>query len=277
MKLKIALSLIVILSAALTVAAQQQDAGAPPPQQAAAAPTETVKPELQPVDLVITEKEVVAVQSALKRHGYYRAKANGILDRETRDALRSYQRDNNLQTSGKIDRPTLNSLKLNYPATGNEGDSSRRNGAVSKVVYGVKDGAVATTRAVTGTSRKVVGATKTGYEKTTAAPGKAYDKTKDVVAGTGNSAAGGMKSAGKKVTGATQRASDAIVGRSDADIHSDVRAVLDVDPQTRAWVSQVKEGQVTISLVSGQDANLGNVIARIRSISGVKAVMVAYQ
>ncbi len=49
-------------------------------------------------------------QSKLYELGYYQGDINGILNDETLSALKSYQADNNLQTSGKLDSQTTASL-----------------------------------------------------------------------------------------------------------------------------------------------------------------------
>src|SRR2546423_390460 len=139
------------------------------PSSAQAQTAETARAEdskLESVNLIITSKEVSAVQAALLGRGYFHAHPNGVLDGQTREAIRAYQTDNKLEVTGKIDRPTLESLEVNYPATGKEANSGRRNGALPKIGYATKDGAVATKDTVTGTSRKVVNGTKAGYDKT---------------------------------------------------------------------------------------------------------------
>src|SRR5207249_476375 len=73
-------------------------------------------------ELRITSKEVSAVQTELREQGYYKAKPNGILNQETRAALRRYQTEHELTASGRIDRATLEKLGIEYPVTGKEKD-----------------------------------------------------------------------------------------------------------------------------------------------------------
>jgi len=117
-------------------------------------------------ELKITSREVAAVQAELSEQGYYKAKQNGILDQETRAALRRYQTEHELTANGRIDRETLEKLGIEYPVTGKEKDRNRPKGTVSKVGSTVKDKASATGKAVGGTTKSVVQHGKAGVEKT---------------------------------------------------------------------------------------------------------------
>src|SRR5690348_11080978 len=114
------LSLFLCASLTLTAFVQAQTAEAAPTQQTQ---SEAATPETAP--LVITNKEVIAVQAALLGRGYFQTRPNGVLDGKTREALRAWQTDHNLAASGRIDRATLESLEVSYPATGKEADSAR--------------------------------------------------------------------------------------------------------------------------------------------------------
>jgi peptidoglycan hydrolase-like protein with peptidoglycan-binding domain len=239
--------------------------------------SEVTRPEdskLESVNLVITSKEVSAVQAALLGRGYYNARPNGVLDGATREAIRAYQTDNKLEATGKIDRATLESLEISYPATGKEANTGRRNGVLPKVGYAAKDGAVASKDAVTGASRKVVNTTKAGYDKTVEKTTGALNRGKDVTIGVGESTAKGAKTATRKTQGAAQRTSTAVIGRSDLDVHTDVREILNADPQTQKFVTSVKSGSVTVKLPPGYEQDYGDVIASIRRVNGVKSVVV---
>jgi peptidoglycan hydrolase-like protein with peptidoglycan-binding domain len=239
--------------------------------------TEAARPEdakLESVNLVITSKEVSAVQAALLGRGYFNARPNGVLDGPTREAIRAYQTDSKLEVTGKIDRATLESLEVSYPATGKEANSGRRGGVVPKIGYATKDGAVATKDTVTGTSRKVASTTKAGYDKTVEKTTGAFNRSKEVTVGVGESTAKGAKTAGRKTQSAAQRTSDVVVGRSDLDIHTQVREILNADPQTQKFVTSVKSGAVTVKLPVGYEQDFSGVIASIRRVSGVKSVVV---
>jgi peptidoglycan hydrolase-like protein with peptidoglycan-binding domain len=129
-------------------------------------------------ELKITSKEVSAVQAELSEQGYYKAKQNGILDQETRASLRRYQTEHELTASGRIDRPTLEKLGIEYPVTGKEKDRTRRQGVVPKVGSAVKDTASATGKAVGGTTKSVVEHGKAGVEKTVEVTSEAAKKIK---------------------------------------------------------------------------------------------------
>ena len=67
---------------------------------------------------------------------------------------------------------------------------------------------------------------------------------------------------------------DATVGRSDADIHVDVRKVMNASDKTRLLRSEVNDGRVTIITSPGVEDDLSTTISQIRKVSGVKSVMV---
>ena len=129
-------------------------------------------------ELRITSKEVSAVQTELKEQGYYKAKPNGILNQETRAALRRYQTEHELTVSGRIDRATLEKLGIEYPVTGKEKDRNHPKGVVAKTGSAVKDTASATGKAVGGATKSVVQHGKAGVEKTKEVTSDAVEKIK---------------------------------------------------------------------------------------------------
>jgi peptidoglycan hydrolase-like protein with peptidoglycan-binding domain len=289
MKLRTTLGLSVLLLAGLSWATPAQVADA----------TQAAQPEgggLEEVNLVITKNEVSAVQAALLGRGYLTMRPTGFINAETRAAIRSWQADKQLPVTGRIDRATLASLEISYPATGKEADSARRNGMIPKIGYTVKDGAVTTRDTVKDSSLKVVNGVKTGVEytkdKTVEAATFTKDKTvsgahytkdktagaftrgKKVTVGVGESAEGGLKTAGRKTNGVMQRTTDTLAGRSDLDIHTEVRELLDSDPEARKFVTSVKQGKVTVKLPQGYQGDYSEAISGIRQISGVKSVFV---
>lgn len=263
MQCRFRLSLIAFLAlsiSAVTVCAQT----APEPQAAAPAPTETLR---------ITAKEVTAVQVALYQRGYLAFKPTGVLDRDTREALRAYQQDNNLSVNGRIDRATYEHLELAYPATGKEIESLRRSGLLPKIGHRVKDTTIATGKAVGGAPGKVKAGAQTGIDKTRAAGNSALTKSKEAAGNLGETTKSGARGLGR----ATQRTADALVRRNDADIQQEVRAVLAEDEQTRDWFAEVKQGRVTLKSPPQHNADIGKVISAIRQVVGVKSVFVIAQ
>jgi peptidoglycan hydrolase-like protein with peptidoglycan-binding domain len=255
MKKIVACSLIIAITLVLTIIGIAQ----------------TATLEETPVEWRITEKEVVAVQTELKRRGYYdNASPSGILDRTTRESVRAYQTDNGLKVTGRIDRTTYETLELPYPATGDERDSERRSGILPSIGYGIKDKTVATGRTLDGAATKVKGKTEAAYDKVKGTGGGAVSKTKEIAQAVGSTTAKGVRAMGRGV----RRAGDMIVGRSDADIQTDVRELLKGDSETEKWYSEVKSGMVTIKTPQQHNANVGNVISNIRKIAGVKSVFV---
>ncbi len=221
----------------------------------------------------ITEKEVVAVQTELSRRGHYKGRPTGVLDRETREALRAYQTESGLKVTGRIDRETYNRLELPYPATGRERDSQRRSGVLPKIGYGIKDKAVTTGQTVGGAAGKVKDKAKSGLEKTWDTGNSTVSKTKDVAQGAGEATVKGARTVGR----GSQRAGNTLIGRSDAEIQLEVREVLESDRQTEKWQSEVKTGHVTIKTPPQHSADIGAVISNIRKVAGVKSVFVIAQ
>ena len=56
--------------------------------------------------------QVTAAQAMLKRKGAYSGEATGKLDPATRDALKTYQKDNGLRATGTLNRATLEKLGI---------------------------------------------------------------------------------------------------------------------------------------------------------------------
>jgi len=233
-------------------------------------PQDPASANRQPAEWRITQNEVMAVQAELFRRGYFKSKIAGVLDRDTRDAVRAFQTDSELKASGRIDFETYHKLGLVYPATGKEADSIRRNGLLPKIGYGVKDTATNAGAAVTGGVKKAGSGVRAGIDKTQDLGSATVTKSKEVVAGAGDATVKGAKSAGRGAT----RAGDKLIGRSDADVHDDVRRVLEENPETKNWYTEVKNGMVTIKTPQGHKADIGAVVSNIRKVPGVKSVFV---
>lgn len=223
--------------------------------------------------LRITEKEVIAVQVALYQRNYVQTRPNGILDRQTREALKAFQQDNDLPATGKVDRATYDRLELTYPATGKEIERLRKNGLLPRIGYGVKDATVATGKTISNAPGKVKEATRTGVEKAGELGSGAASKSKEVAVGLGDATKSGAQSLGR----ASGRAAESLVSRSDADIQKELSALLAQEQQTSGWQSTVKQGRVTLKTTPQHTADLGAVVADIRKIVGVKSVMVIAQ
>ena len=219
--------------------------------------------------LEITRKEVAAVQAELQRRGYYRNTPNGVLDSETRVAIKAYQKENSMEDSGAIDMTLLNSLELKYPATGKEVENARRKGLLPRIGYGAKD-------TVTGARDATVSAGKSVKKTTEKAIDTTIDKSKELADDTGTAAVSGAKKIGNKTTELTTRAgrrvNEVFVGRSDADLQRDIRDALESDEKMARVRSEVKEGDVKLFTKDGLDVSAA--VSRIRQISGVRSVVV---
>jgi peptidoglycan hydrolase-like protein with peptidoglycan-binding domain len=230
-------------------------------------PTSGQQTDGRPItDWRITEKEVKAVQAELTLLGYYKYKITGVLDRDTRAAVRAYQVNNGLKDSGRIDVETYRKLDLPYPATGKEVDRLRSDDLSSKIGYEVKDATAGAGDAANGGAKKVGSGVRGGLEKTWDAGVGAVSKSKDAARGAGGAMVRGVKNAG--------RAGAGIFGRSDSDLQEQVRRLIEENPDTRSWQFQVKKGRVTIKTPQNHNADVGVVVSNIRKIPGVESIFV---
>lgn len=232
-------------------------------------PEQTSAPQIEgrPItDWRITEKEVKAVQAELTLLGYYKSKVTGVLDRDTRAAVRAYQVNNGLKDSGRIDVETYRRLDLPYPATGKEVDRLRSDALSSKIGYEVKDATAGAGDTANSGAKKVGSGVRGSLEKTWDASVGAVSKSKDAARGAGGAVVRGVKNAG--------RAGAGIFGRGDTDLQEEVRRLLEDNPETRSWQFQVKKGMVTIKTPPNHNADVGVVVSDIRKIPGVESIFV---
>jgi hypothetical protein len=222
----------------------------------------------------ITEREVLAVQNALLGRGYLNKKPSGVLDRETGEALRGFQKDQGLDITGGIDAPTIEKLGLTFPIPSDADERGRRRGIFPKIGYAIKDGTTTGGKAIGRTSAKVGRGTKSGAKKTAEATGSVAARTGEAAKSAGDATVDGVKSVGQGAQQVSSEVADATVGRSDADIHVDVRKVLNAGEKTRLLRSEVNGGRVTIITSPGAEDDLSPVVSKIRKVSGVKSVMV---
>ncbi|GEM_PF-6505158 len=66
--------------------------------------------------LRLTKNEIMALQKALARSGYYKSTVDGILGPMSNHALQLYQRDYSLTITGEPNAETLKSLGVSYGA-----------------------------------------------------------------------------------------------------------------------------------------------------------------
>jgi peptidoglycan hydrolase-like protein with peptidoglycan-binding domain len=217
-------------------------------------------------DWRITEKEVKAVQAELTLRGYYKSKVTGVLDRDTRAAVRAYQASNGLKDSGRIDVETYRKLDLPYPATGKEADRLRSDALSSKVGYEVKDATTDAGDAASGGAKKAESGIRGGLGKTWDAGAGAVSKSKEVARGAGDATVKGVKGVGRAVARP--------FGHGDSDLQEQVRRLLEGNPETRSWRFEVKKGTVTIKTPPNHNADIGAVVSNIRHIPGVESIFV---
>lgn len=64
--------------------------------------------------LKLNKEEIIALQNALTKDGFYKGTANGIIDTATKQALRDYQKANQLKITGEPNKATLDKLGVAY-------------------------------------------------------------------------------------------------------------------------------------------------------------------
>jgi peptidoglycan hydrolase-like protein with peptidoglycan-binding domain len=215
----------------------------------------------EPTTLKLTKQQIELVQDELHQRGYLKTRATGVVDEKTREALRKYQGDNGLPVSGRIDAETMEKLGVGGTGGPSEPQSQRKPGLVPKLGYAVKDTTTSTTGAVKGAANSAGKTVKAGADKTT-------ETASDV----GESSVNGAKAVGRGAQGATRKASDTLVGRSDADISEDVRKILAESPATEKIRSRVDSGKVKLMLDGENTPELDKAVTKIREVSGVKSV-----
>jgi peptidoglycan hydrolase-like protein with peptidoglycan-binding domain len=256
------LSIAIAILIPVFAVAQTPDPVTQPPEQTSVPQTAD-----RPItDWRITEKEVKAVQAELTLRGFYKSKINGVLDRDTRAAVRAYQINSGLKDSGRIDEETYRKLDLPYPATGKEADRLRSDALSSKIGYEVKDATSGAGDAANGGAKKVGSGVRGGLEKTWDAGAGAVSKSKDAARDAGGAVVKGVKNAG--------RAGAGIFGRGDTDLQEQVRRLLEANPETKSWQFHVKKGTVTIKTPPDHNADIGAVVSNIRHIPGVESIFV---
>ena len=227
-----------------------------------------------PEPLRVEARDVKVVQQELYRRGYLSARPNGVLDAATRQALRSFQEKEQLEVTGRINEATITRLGLIMPLSANPLDDERRKGFFPRFGSAVKEGVVGSGKAVGKTANKVGRGVKDGAQTTADATGKAVDKTGETTKSAGQASLGGAKAAGRGVADVTDDARQVLVGRSDADIHAEVRDVLNNSERTRNLKSEVKDGRVTLVIPMSMEGDFGKSISEIRRVSGVRSVVV---
>ncbi|MGH7873268.1 MAG: peptidoglycan-binding domain-containing protein [Candidatus Binatia bacterium] len=66
----------------------------------------------------MSRREVMNVQEILENHGYAPGNNDGVMDNDTRAAIRDFQRDNDLVITGTVDRATAEVLDMRSDRSG---------------------------------------------------------------------------------------------------------------------------------------------------------------
>ncbi len=77
-----------------------------------ARPVQTAHSTWRPGQTAPTPERYKEIQEALAKKGYLHGEANGKWDQDSADALRRFQQDQNLETSGKLDSLSIVALGL---------------------------------------------------------------------------------------------------------------------------------------------------------------------
>jgi peptidoglycan hydrolase-like protein with peptidoglycan-binding domain len=85
------------------------------PGQRGTIPERTQPPDATEQEMLISEEEIKRAQEALKTKGYDPGAVSGRLHAKTQEALREFQRKNNLTPTGVLDKQTADKLGVTVP------------------------------------------------------------------------------------------------------------------------------------------------------------------
>jgi peptidoglycan hydrolase-like protein with peptidoglycan-binding domain len=114
------LALVAALTLASAAMADEQSAASKEkaPTSGAKTTTSTQHHTGKPVQHVhLSKDEVTAVQNALAKSGQFKGTADGVMNKDTEDALRVYQKENGLKVTGVADTETLKKLGVEHHPT----------------------------------------------------------------------------------------------------------------------------------------------------------------
>jgi hypothetical protein len=228
-------------------------------------------------EIKIGEREIVAVQRALISRGYLLAEPSGRMDQATREGLLAFQESQGLRATGEIDRAVMDQLGVSFPVADRDDGHRRRQGWLPKIGYRVKDTSAKVGKATAETAREAGRGTKRGVTRAVSATGTALDRSGEKLQDAGEASIDGVKGIGKGLRVASTEVEDRMIGRSDAEIQRDVRALLNARSETRSLRTEVERGEVTLVSGPGQEMDLSPTVSEIRKISGVRSVVVVPQ
>jgi len=107
--------MLLVLSFSALMVAQPQTTGTAEKKQEAVKAEQKAKVAAAE-HIRLTKSEIMALQDSLAKAGFYKGKANGILNTGTKKALREYQKANNLKVTGTPTEETLAKLHISYGA-----------------------------------------------------------------------------------------------------------------------------------------------------------------
>lgn len=105
---------VLVLSFSAFVLAQQATTTTQQKQEAAKMEHKATMAHKEHIKL--TKEEIISLQEALAKAGYFKGKATGVLGAATKRALREYQKANNLKVTGMPNEETLTKLGVSYSA-----------------------------------------------------------------------------------------------------------------------------------------------------------------
>jgi len=234
---------LVLLCSLVSLGGVQQTGSQQSPPQSAKPASRRASAVKLPPNARITEREVIAVQIELRRLGFLKTGLSGKLDPGTRTALRSYQKQNSLPITEKIDHMTYEKLGLPYPAPDPE-----KNNIVGQVGSTVAEG------------------TRYGLEKSWDAGSYAASKSKDAAEASWE----GLKVSGR----AAQRKADSMIRRNDDDTAKDISDLFLEHMEWSGVIFSVKDGMVTLKVRPTSEVNVGSMVHEVRKVAGVRSVFV---
>lgn len=220
----------------------------------------------------INKNEVIAVQVELRRLGYLKSGVTGQLDAQTSEAVKAYQRKNGLPVSGGIDTATYEKLGLEYPAPAQSASPSASQDPNIAVRAGgaIKEGGRVTLEKGWDGGAYVASKSKEGgrYALEKGWDGGAYvaSKSKDAAKASWSGTRNATRAGGRKTV--------SMIRRKDGDVD---RELSEIFFDRNDWIGvqhSTKEGMVTLKIPPKSKVDVGNLVAEVRKVAGVRSVFV---
>ena len=109
----VATAVLVCAAGAGKLSAQDSAKTKPTPQATQKAPTTAAAPAKPSATKEVkwTKEQVTEAQTGLAKAGYYKGKPTGVMNADTRKALKAFEKANNLPATGRLSDSVLAKLK----------------------------------------------------------------------------------------------------------------------------------------------------------------------